>query len=47
MLHDRAPIEISEVRAQGAGGQWLVAEIIEDLAADRGSERLEHAVLCF
>ena len=46
MLHDRAAVEVAKMGAQGAGGQRLVLEIIEDLPADLVAERLEYPVVC-
>src|SRR5688500_18759712 len=44
MLHDRAAIELRKQAAQHAGGQGLVAQLVEDLPADRRGQRLERPV---
>src|SRR5918993_4735295 len=45
MLHHRAAIELRKQAAQHAGGQRLVAQLVEDLSADRRGQRLERPVV--
>ena len=47
MLHDRAAVQFSKMVAQGPCGQRLIAQIIQYLATNRGSEGLENIVLLF
>ncbi len=45
MLHDRAAVEIREVRAQIAGRPRRLAEQVQDAPSRRVAERPEDAVL--
>ena len=45
MLHHRAAVELGKMRAERAGGQRLVPQIVEDLAADRRGQGFENAVV--
>ena len=45
MLHHCAAVQIWEMVAQSSGGERLIAQVIQDLAANRRGQSLENLIM--